>query len=94
MQPSQDFFELSADFQNSGRETAPADLFLPWRCTFRKFLLAFVLSACALVPPSVGVGTIEATEYHRNSGRRFGLRGCRFQWLPRLPDTEHRFPDD
>ena len=52
MQPSQDFFELSADFQNWGRETAPADLFLPWRRTFRKFLLAFVLSACALVSPS------------------------------------------
>ena len=52
MQSSQDFFELSADFQNSGRETAPADLFLPWRRTFRKFLLAFVLSACALVSPA------------------------------------------
>ena len=52
MQPPQDFFELSADFQNSGRETAPADLFLRWRRTFRKFLLAFVLSACALVSPS------------------------------------------
>ena len=50
--PPQDFFELSADFQNSGRETAPADLFLPWRRTFRKFLLALVLIACALVSPS------------------------------------------
>src|SRR5215831_5918278 len=52
MQPPQDFFELLAEFQNSGRETAPVDLFLPWRRTFRKFLLAFVLSACALVSPS------------------------------------------
>src|SRR5215475_11596787 len=52
IQPLQDFFELSADFQNSGRETAPADLFLRCQRTFRKFLLAFVLSACALFSPS------------------------------------------
>src|SRR5262245_33468453 len=52
MHPPQDFFELSADFQNSGRETAPVDLFLQWRRTFRKFLVAFILSACALVYPS------------------------------------------
>src|SRR5437762_11047726 len=52
MQPPEDFFYLSADFQNSGRETAPANLFLQWRRTFRRFSLAFVLSACALVSPS------------------------------------------
>jgi len=52
MQSPEDFFDLSADFQNSGRETAPADLFLRRRRTFRKFLLGFVLSACALVSPS------------------------------------------
>ena len=49
MQPSQDFFELSADFRNSERETAPADLFLPWRRTFRKLLLRIVLVACVLL---------------------------------------------
>src|SRR5947207_809715 len=52
MQSPEDFFDLSADFQNCGRETAPADLFLRRRRTFRKFLLGFVLSACALVSPS------------------------------------------
>jgi hypothetical protein len=30
MQTLQDFFKLSADFQNSGRETAPADSDSVW----------------------------------------------------------------
>ena len=42
----------------------------------------------------LGVGAIRAAEYRHNSGRRFGLRRCSFQWVPGLRDAEHRFPGD
>ena len=91
---TQHISNLSRDFQKSGHATAPTQSGF---CSnglriFEKLLLALLLIVCAFV--SLGFGAIGAAEYRCNSGRRFGLRRCRFQWVPGFPDTEHRFPGD